>query len=136
MISYIKFSEIQDNMVIMINCNQPMAFHTIRMWLRIIWRIEYFFVHIQPGFTILVWNGCEVNVCRKSFELSRIIRCEFDIYPMWCGWYDFLIPVAKNWFRFWTYIWPSQVCYQCFIFIQINLLYWYVITIKIRVKLK
>ena len=119
----------------MINSNQPTAFITVMICLRIIWRFEYCFVHIQPWITFLVWNWCKVKVCRKSHGFHVIIRSEFNIHFVCWDWYDFLIPIADSWFRFGTTIWTSQMCYQFPISISINLLYWYVITIKIWIKL-
>ena len=120
----------------MISSNQPAAFHTDMICLRIIWRFEYFLFHIQPRFTFLTWERCKVNVCRKSFGFQNFIRFEFNIHFVCRDWYDFFIPTgAEKWFRFGTLIYSSQMCYQCLISNQINFLYWYENTRKSSKKL-
>ena len=135
LISYIIFSNIQSNIAFMIHSNQPAAFHGTIMYMRIIRWFECALIHIQPWFTFLVWNCCEVNVCRKSFVFKIMIRFESNVHPVSWDWYDFFIPIADRQFRFRTYIWTTQICYQYLISISINLLYWYVITIIMRIKL-
>ena len=133
LISYVYVNEIQSNMVIMVNSNQPATFLTVMICLRIIWWFEDFFAHIQPWITFLVWNWCEVNICRKSSEFEIIIRFKFNINFVFWDWYDFFIPVAKSNFRSGSWVWTSQICNQFFISIRINFMYWYVIAIIIPI---
>ena len=119
----------------MINSNQPAAILLHLIWLGIIWRFDYFFIHIQPWFALFIWNWCEVNICRKSFIFKRIIRFELNIHFVCWNWYDFLIPVTGRCYRFGTLIWTCQICYQWLISICINFLYCYVITIIMKSKL-
>ena len=48
LISHIKFTNIQTNMIIMICSNQPATFDTVFICMWIIWRFKCFFVHIHP----------------------------------------------------------------------------------------